>query len=124
MLKLTMISYIWQAVYEPLLSLSIYRVLYNSHVQFMYHADPQGANVVAKLSKVGRIYKAEFTGHVVGEHHIDLRYGGVPVPGSPFTCNLYDIKKIRLSDVTWSANVGQLTGFTSQTFIVFLFVFH
>ena len=72
--------------------------------------------MVTKLSKVGHTYKIEFTGHVVGQHHIDLRYGGVAVPGSPFTCNLYDIKKIRLGDITANANanIGQPAAFTSQ----------
>lgn len=85
-----------------------------------FNADPQGVNLVPKIAKSGRIYKVEFTGHTVGEHCIDLRYGGVPVPGSPFTCNLYDTKHIRISDVSTSANVSQPATFTGKELCSFI----
>lgn len=40
-----------------------------------------------------------FTPVHVGDHEIDVRYGGVPVTGSPFTCRAYDPAKIRVGDI-------------------------
>lgn len=74
--------------------------------------DPQGRNVTTKMLKSARLYNVEFTGHVVGPYLVDLKYGGIPVPGSPFTCNLYDIKRVHLIDVSPMANVGQQAAFT------------
>lgn len=74
--------------------------------------DPSGGNQLTKLSRNGRVYKIEFSGRTVGQYNVDLRYGGVAVPGSVFTVCLYDIKKIRISDVSTNCNVGQLAYFT------------
>uniref|UniRef100_A0A1I7TZU6 Filamin-A n=1 Tax=Caenorhabditis tropicalis TaxID=1561998 RepID=A0A1I7TZU6_9PELO len=40
-----------------------------------------------------------FTPAQVGDHEIDVRYGGVPVTGSPFTCRAYDPAKIRVGAI-------------------------
>lgn len=73
--------------------------------------DPQGVNLTSKLSKVGRLYKVDFVGHTPGEHHVALNYGGVPVPGSPFTCLLVDITRVRISDITPWPQLGRPVSF-------------
>ncbi|NP_001360663.1 Calponin-homology (CH) domain-containing protein [Caenorhabditis elegans] len=40
-----------------------------------------------------------FTPAQVGDHEIDVRYGGVPVTGSPFTCRAYDPAKIKVGAI-------------------------
>ncbi|CAI5454030.1 unnamed protein product [Caenorhabditis angaria] len=40
-----------------------------------------------------------FTPAQVGDHEIDVRYGGVPVTGSPFTCRAYDPAKIQVGAI-------------------------
>jgi len=57
------------------------------------------------------VYKAEFVGHVVGPYNVELAYGGMAVPGSPFTCNLYDVSKVKITETAASASVGQPVSF-------------
>ncbi|CAB3401181.1 unnamed protein product [Caenorhabditis bovis] len=40
-----------------------------------------------------------FTPVTVGDHEIDVKYGGVPVTGSPFTCRAYDPAKIKVGAI-------------------------
>lgn len=64
-----------------------------------------------KVMRSGRVYKAEFVGHVVGGYSVELSYGGVAVPGSPFTCNLYDVTRVKITESAVSASVGQPVSF-------------
>jgi len=62
----------------------------------------------------GRYYKAEFVGHVAGAYTVELSYGGLAVPGSPFTCNLYDISKVKITEAAVSGSVGQPVCFAGE----------
>jgi len=64
------------------------------------------------------VYKAEFTGHMVGGYNVELSYGGVPVPGSPHTCNLYDVTKVRITESAHSGSVSQPVSFAGD--IIFI----
>jgi len=75
---------------------------------------PTGQHVQPRIVRSGRIYKAEFTGHVVGGYNVELSYGGVAVPGSPFTCNLYDVNKVKITESAVSANAGQPVSFAGE----------
>ena len=68
----------------------------------------------------GRVYKAEFTGHVVGGYSVELSYGGVAVPGSPFVCNLYDVTKVRITESAVGGCVGQPVSFAGDFITLFI----
>jgi len=73
-----------------------------------------GQHVQPRVTKSGCIYKAEFVGHVVGAYTVELSYGGMAVPGSPFTCNLYDISRVKITESAVSASVGQPVSFAGR----------
>lgn len=79
---------------------------------------PDGQHVQPRVSRSGRIYKAEFTGHVVGGYVVELSYGGMAVPGSPFTCHLYDVSKVKITESAVSTSVGQPVSFAGDYLIV------
>ncbi|VDD87374.1 unnamed protein product [Enterobius vermicularis] len=45
------------------------------------------------------VKKVIFTPTCVGDHEIDIKYGGVDVQGSPFTCRSYDPAKIAVGEI-------------------------
>uniref|UniRef100_A0A0N5AN33 Filamin-A n=1 Tax=Syphacia muris TaxID=451379 RepID=A0A0N5AN33_9BILA len=45
------------------------------------------------------VKKVVFTPTCVGDHEIDIKYGGVDVQGSPFTCRAYDPAKIAVGEM-------------------------
>uniref|UniRef100_F1KPG9 Filamin-C n=1 Tax=Ascaris suum TaxID=6253 RepID=F1KPG9_ASCSU len=45
------------------------------------------------------VKRVEFTPTVVGDHEIDIKYGGADVQGSPFTCRAYDPAKIVVANI-------------------------
>jgi len=73
--------------------------------------------VQPRLMRSGRLYKAEFVGHVAGPYIVDLVYGGMAVPGSPFTCNLYDLSRVKITESVVSASVGQPVSFAGYLFV-------
>jgi len=75
---------------------------------------PAGQHVQPRVMRSGRVYKAEFTGHQVGAYQMELSYGGMAVPGSPGTCNLYDVSKVRITESAVSANAGQPVSFAGD----------
>ena len=44
-------------------------------------------------------FRAEYIPTEVGPHTITVQYAETPISGSPFTCNVYDASRIRLSDI-------------------------
>jgi len=76
---------------------------------------PAGQHVQPRVMRSGRVYKAEFVGHTVGAYNVELAYGGMAVPGSPFTCNLYDVSKVKLTETAVSASVGQPVTFAGES---------
>jgi len=77
-------------------------------------AGPMAKNVQPRIMRSGRVYKAEFVGHVVGGYQVELAYGGMHVPGSPFTCNLYDLSRVKITESAASASVGQPVAFAGE----------
>jgi len=41
-------------------------------------------------------FKVEFAPRVAGEHRIHVVYAGEPIPGSPFSCKVYDVGAIKV----------------------------
>lgn len=78
-------------------------------------ADPFGKPVAVKQRRVGNKYAFMFLPAVVGPHVINLEYGCDTVPGSPFTCNVYDANLVRIIDATSCGNIGQEVSFTVDT---------
>ena len=39
------------------------------------------------------------TSSILGDHEIEVKYGGHPVTGSPFTCRAYDPTKIKVGNI-------------------------
>ena len=43
---------------------------------------------------------------MIGTHSVHVQYGDRPVPGSPFTCNVYDAARVRVDDVPATSPLG------------------
>jgi len=71
--------------------------------------------VVAMERRSGSVYAYQFVPDNVGPYTIDLHYGTEPVPGTPFVCNVYDAKRVRIIDASTSGNIGQEARFTVDT---------
>ncbi|CAH0406004.1 unnamed protein product [Chilo suppressalis] len=64
----------------------------------VYVTGPGGTNVRARINAIGDgQYTATFTPEAVGRHSVQVTCGGRPVPGSPFTCNVYDVRRVRVT---------------------------
>lgn len=48
-------------------------------------------------------FTAEFIPREVGSHTICVDYNGLPVTGTPFTCKVYDAKKVYVSPMPTGA---------------------
>jgi len=55
-----------------------------------------------------------FIGEEVGPHIIDLHYGTEPVPGSPYTCYVYDSNRVKTVDISSAADLGDEITFTGE----------
>ena len=86
---------------------------YNIFVLFC--SDPNGREVAARVSKTSTAYAIEFTPQEAGPHSIDVKFGNMVVPGSPFVCNVYNSLRATISDMTSTAEVGKEIGFTVDT---------
>jgi filamin len=53
-----------------------------------------------------------YTPTEVGPHIIKLNEDNVPVDGSPFTCNVYDVSKIQLAGLPKKCAKGEAITFT------------
>jgi hypothetical protein len=57
-------------------------------------------NLPVKISGGARnTFTAEFSPREVGSHTINVDYNGLPVTGTPFTCKVYDAKKVYVSPI-------------------------
>jgi len=68
--------------------------------------------VSSRVSPVGSRHRLEFRPTDIGPHTIDIKYSGQPVPGSPYTANVYDVSRVRLTDAPSSGVVGNDVQFT------------
>jgi len=70
--------------------------------------------VPSRLDQVGSRSRVEFEPTEVGPHTVDVRLAGQPVQGSPFTANVYDVARVRLTDTPSSGVVGNGVHFIGQ----------
>lgn len=61
---------------------------------------PNGGRVPFQMRKTSRgTFKVEYIPTEVGAHVISAKYAEATVGGSPFTCNVFDPRKIRMGDL-------------------------
>ncbi|XP_064455536.1 filamin-A-like [Ornithodoros turicata] len=61
---------------------------------------PDGSPVPCSLKDAGgRNLKVEFLPSRTGEHRIHVAHLGTPIPNSPFTCKVFDIRQIKVRDI-------------------------
>ena len=62
---------------------------------------PNGQSVPAQVKDTGsQTFQVEFAPRVAGEHRIAVAYRKVAIAGSPFSCKVYDVKAIKVKNVT------------------------
>ncbi|CAB3237329.1 unnamed protein product [Arctia plantaginis] len=77
----------------------------------VYVAGPGGTNVRTRVSPTGEgRYTATYTPEAVGRHTVQITCAGRHVPGSPFTCNVYDVKRVRVTGLGPGELEGTLEG--------------
>ncbi|XP_045132539.1 filamin-B-like isoform X2 [Portunus trituberculatus] len=61
---------------------------------------PSGLPVAAQVRDNGdHTFRVEFAPRSAGEHRIHVAYGGEAIPGSPFSCKVYDVTAIKVRPV-------------------------
>ncbi|XP_042865445.1 filamin-A-like isoform X5 [Penaeus japonicus] len=61
---------------------------------------PNGLPVAAQVRDNGdHTFRVEFAPRNAGEHRIHVAYGGEAIPGSPFSCKVYDVSAIKVRPV-------------------------
>ena len=63
------------------------------------------------MVQAGPVYTVQFTPVEVGQHTVDVRYGGQRVTGSPYICDVYDADLVHVVDATQEGIVGCPAGF-------------
>ncbi|CAH1781771.1 unnamed protein product [Owenia fusiformis] len=74
--------------------------------------DPTGDNLDTVVGIRGDIYIGEFTPKVVGGHVVAVTYGGANVIGSPFTCQVFDVTKVKVINVDFTGFLKKDMHFT------------
>ena len=63
----------------------------------MLEIGPSGLPVPAQVRDNGdQTFKVEFAPRTAGEHRILVSYAGESIPGSPFSCKVYDVNAIKV----------------------------
>ncbi|KAL4704817.1 hypothetical protein ACJJTC_001292, partial [Scirpophaga incertulas] len=77
----------------------------------VYVTGPGGTNVRTRVNPLseGR-YTASYSPEAVGRHSVQVTCAGRPVPGSPFTCNVYDVRRVRVTGLGPGELEGTLEG--------------
>ena len=58
---------------------------------------PTGLPVSAQVQDKGnQTFRVEYCPKVAGEHKIHVAYMGESIPGSPFSCKVYDVEAIKV----------------------------
>ncbi|OWR45139.1 jitterbug isoform F, partial [Danaus plexippus plexippus] len=72
---------------------------------------PGGSNVRTRVTSLsdGR-YTGTYTPEAVGRHSVQVQCAGRHVPGSPFTCNVYDVRRVRVTGLGPGELEGTLEG--------------
>ncbi|XP_063394456.1 filamin-A isoform X1 [Cydia fagiglandana] len=81
----------------------------------VYVSGPGGSVVRARLSALGDgRYAAAYTPEAVGRHSVQVSCAGRHVPGSPFTCNVYDVRRVRVTGLGPGELEGTLEGLSLE----------
>lgn len=75
-------------------------------------ADPYGRPLTVAHASKDQVHGFMFVGEDVGPHVIDLQYATESVPGSPYTCYVYDSQRVKIIDATPCGNIGEEITFT------------
>ena len=81
---------------------------------YVLFSDPSGVSINGRITKQADKYYVQFTPLLVGPHDIAVQYGGQSIPGSPYTCNVYDASKVKILDTTPVGVIGDEMGFTGD----------
>lgn len=74
-------------------------------------AGPGGTTVRTRMTSLGDgRYTASYTPEAVGRHSVQVTSGTRQVQGSPFTCNVYDVQKVRVTGLGPGELEGTLEG--------------
>lgn len=73
---------------------------------------PSGQEVTYQLAKKSGGCDVSYVPLEVGPHIIKIGQDNVPVEGSPFTCNVYDVGKIQVANLSTACPVEQPVTFT------------
>ena len=86
----------------------------NNNMYEVAIVSPSGQELPYKMSsnKSNSSCVIDYTPHEVGPHIVKLTQDNVPVEGSPFTCNVYDVGKILLGGLPKYCKVGSAVTFT------------
>ncbi|XP_037872058.1 filamin-A isoform X1 [Bombyx mori] len=77
----------------------------------IYVTGPGGTNVRTRVTPLGDgRYTATYTPEAVGRHSVQVTCAGRHVPGSPFTCNVYDVRRVRVTGLGPGELEGTLEG--------------
>ncbi|XP_072935942.1 filamin-A isoform X1 [Epargyreus clarus] len=72
---------------------------------------PGGSAVRSRVTSAGEgRYTATYTPEAVGRHSVQVQCAGRHVPGSPFTCNVYDVRRVRVTGLGPGELEGTLDG--------------
>lgn len=64
----------------------------------VFVSGPGGSNVRARVTPTGEgRHTATYTPEAVGRHSVQVNCAGRHVPGSPFTCNVFDVHRVRVT---------------------------
>ncbi|XP_019634647.1 PREDICTED: filamin-C-like [Branchiostoma belcheri] len=77
--------------------------------------DPFGSVIPCRVENERHEVRAHWTPSDVGRHHVQVLFGGVEVPGSPFVVQSYDASKISLEDLDTNGRPGEMVEFTVNT---------
>lgn len=80
----------------------------------IFFIDPIGRDVMPRITRSGMLYNIEFIPRDIGTYSIDITYGGLQVPGSPFVCETYDIHCVRLLDLANDGHIGKEVSFAGN----------
>ncbi|KAJ2946351.1 hypothetical protein O0L34_g12388 [Tuta absoluta] len=84
---------------------------FNSGEPNIYVSGPGGSSVRTRIVPAGDgRYTATYTPEAVGRHSVQVTCAGRHVPGSPFTCNVYDVRRVRVSGLGPGELEGTLEG--------------
>ena len=91
----------------------------NERDLFVKVESPTGSTIPATLKQElhSTNVTIEFFPREPGEHQIHLKYRGTPLPGSPFSCKVYDIRQIGVKEMPSEIIAGKPVTFLGQSLV-------